>query len=485
MATVVAVGTIWLGGTAYIGSKTEPYLEHYVQKTNKLYNPQGIALSLETFEKGFFTSEAQLKLDFTDESLRSELAEMIKLPMELNYTIENGPLFFQNGLGLGTSRVVNRIKVSDFLVEKKEFLDVVKDDIVFDSITNLGFTNNASFTAKTNRIVGSDGNGTVTISPLQMAGSFDIETFQSDMELLMEEFHVTSSEEEITLKDSVLDADITKFYDNGFYLGDFSLNVASLNVKSKEMPFEVNDAHVAMTMNISEDRDKDIDMQFGLKGDFGKSNLPKDFAFLNKVNVSYALKGTKLEGLLAFQDYTKRIQEKQQAILEKLNANSSGTLDESAFAALEKLQKETEDEMMLMIAGLLKKEKTRFVFETTMIDKAAKESTAKFNIRYVGDDALPKNAEALIAKFEKEFLNLLAMSVEIRLNKEYINNLPADLQQELTGQLQMGAMFGVIKDNNDSFSFEADYKPKTLMVNGNDRSEMLQMLEMGMNNAGF
>jgi len=485
IGAVVAVGAIWLGGTAYIGSKTEPYLEHYVQKTNKLYNAQGIELSVEKFNKGFFTSQAQVKLDFTDESLREELVEIIKLPMDIHYTIENGPLFFQNGLGVGTNRIVNSIKVSDFLVDKKEFLEVVKDDIILDSTTNLGFSNNASFTAKTNRIVGSDEEGTVRISPVTMSGDFDIETFQSDMKMLIEEFLVKSPEEEITLNDIVLNADITKFYDNGFYLGDFILDVASLNVKSEDLPFEVKNAKVAMKMNINENVDKNIDLKFDLSGDFGKSQLPKEYAFLNKVNIAYALNGTKLEGLLAFQNYTKRIQEKQQAILEKLSENTSGALDESAFIELEKLQTQTEEEMILMLAGLLKKDKTSFVFETKVMDQQEKEGSAKINIRYIGDEVLPKNAEVLIEKFEKEFLNLLAMNVDIQLNKDYIDNLPADLQQELSGQLQMGAMFGVIKDNNTSFSFEADYKPKTLMVNGSDRSEMLKMLEMGMNNGGF
>jgi uncharacterized protein YdgA (DUF945 family) len=41
-------------------------------------------------------------------------------------------------------------------------------------------------------------------------------------------------------------------------------------------------------------------------------------------------------------------------------------------------------------------------------------------------------------------------------------------------------MFGIIKENNNSFSLDVNYEPKTLMLNGQNRTEMLQMIETGL-----
>jgi uncharacterized protein YdgA (DUF945 family) len=483
---LLAVAAVaWVGSTAYIGSKTEPYLGHYVQKTNQMYAQHGMKLSVEKFNKGFFTSKAALKLDFTNPEMKEQLAGLVKLPIDINYTIENGPILFQNGLGLGSSRIVNSIKVSDYLVEKEAFLEVVKNDIIVDSHTNIGFTNNASFEAHTNQIVVDEAGDKLTMTPLLINGDMNIETFQGDMELFIKQFDIKGEYDDIHIQDITLDGTITKFYENGFYLGDFKLDIPSLNMKTEDMPFEVKKANVAMEMSIDENSQKDIDIQFNIQGDLGETQLPTEFAYLKQLEVGYALNGTKLEGLLAFQDYSKRVQAKQEELMEKLTTNTSGTFDENAFAELNQFQQDIENEMILLLTGLLNKNRTEFLFNAKVMDAKAKEASVGLNLKYVGDEVFPKSAAEIREKFEKEFLELLAMNVDVQLNKEYIENLPAELKQELSSQLQMGAMFGVIKDNNTSFSFEADYQPKTLMVNGNDRSEMLKMLEMGMGGQGF
>jgi uncharacterized protein YdgA (DUF945 family) len=482
---MAVVAVVWIGSTAYIGSKAEPYLNHYVYKTNKMYEQYGMQMSVEMFKKGFFSSEAALKLNFIDPTLKEQLSGLIKLPMDINYTIENGPILFQNGLGVGSSRIVNSIKLSDYLVEKDAFLEVVKDDIIIDSRTKIGFTKNASFEAHTNQVVVNEAGDKLTMTPLNMSGDMNIETFQGDMKFLIEQLKLKGEYDDINIKNIALDGTIKKFYENGFYLGDFKLDTASLNMRTEDMPFEVKNAQLVMDMSIDENAQKDIDMQFNLKGDLGETQLPDDFAFLKKLEVNYALNGTKLEGLLAFQDYSKRVQAKQQELMEKLTANTSGTFDENAFDELNQFQKDIENELILLLAGLLNKDGTNFIFNAKVMDAKAKEASAGLNLKYVGDGVFPQSATEIREKFEKEFLDILAMNVNVKLNKAYIENLPAELKQELSAQLQMGAMFGVIKDNNISFSFEADYKPKTLMVNGNDRSEMLKMLELGIGGQSF
>jgi uncharacterized protein YdgA (DUF945 family) len=313
----------------------------------------------------------------------------------------------------------------------------------------------------------------------------NLDTFEGTMKMFVDSITTIADKDSIVLKSLVLDADITKFYDNGFYLGDFVLKLDSLCVKGDILPFELDGVKMLLAMNIDENKDKTIDMKFKLDADVGDSKLPKEYAYLNNIELSYALNGVTLEGLLAFQDFTKNIEKRQQKVLAKLTSAPNGELNMEALEELQKLQVQTQEDMMLVFAGLLKKDSTNFAFETKMIDKEAKESSIKLNIGYVGEDILPTTAKGLEEKFTKEFLDLLTLDLSISLNKEYMANLPEQLQQELAGQLQMGMMFGIVKDNNTSYTFDANYKPKELMVNGKNRTEMLQMLEMGLQGQGF
>ena len=245
-------------------------------------------------------------------------------------------------------------------------------------------------------------------------------------------------------------------------MGEVVFDIGSLTLKDKNLPLELSGAKVSLQMNIDKNEDETIDMKFKFFGDVGDSKLPQNYAALNKIELSYALKGTKLEGLLAFQDFTKSLQAKQQELLLKLSSSATGELDMKALEELQTFQAQTKEDMILMMAGLLKKDSTSLFFETKMIDKEDKVSSLKMNIGYVGDEVLPSSGKALEEKFKKEFLNLLTLDFTIDLNKEYVANLPADLQQELLGQLQMGTMFGIVKDNNSSYGLDVNYKPKHL-----------------------
>lgn len=480
VGSLVAVAALWLGSTAYIGSNTETYLKRYVDKNNKMYEAQGIKLSIDSFEKGFFASEANIKVDFVEPTLKEAVSEIFTLPLNTKYSIENGPIFFKNGLGMGSSRIVNNINLSDYLADKEAFKKIVKDDIVINSMTSVDFSNDAVFSANTNEIVAQIEEATVAVSPLKITGDMNLESFVGEFKMFVDALEVKSEQESLSAKSLVIDGDITKFYDNGFYLGDFSFDIDAISTKGGMLPFELEGATASVGMNIDQNKDETINMKFNMDADVGDSKLPLEYAALNKIKLAYALNGTTLEGVLAFQDYTKRLQAQQQKVMAKLSNPANGELDMNAFAELEKLQTQAEEELMLMVAGLLKKDSTNFVFETTMVDKKSNESSLKMNVGYVGDTPLPTTAKELEDKFTKEFLNLLTLDLNVELNKDYIANLPVDLQEELMGQLQMGAMFGVVKDNNSSYNFDANYKPKTLTVNGEDRTEMIQMLQMGL-----
>jgi len=478
IATLVGSSAFWLGGTAYISSNTQSELNNYVAKANALYQSNGIQLSVENFEKGFFTSTAKMKIDFTDSSMKKEISKTFKLPMEMDYNIENGPLFFKEGFGVGASRITTHLNFEDYIVDKEAFHKFFKEGLKLTSSTSVDFLKNASFVAKTNKIVLDVNGEEVFISPVNMDGDMNIETFQGQMKMVVDSINTENSKGSFLAKDVVLDADIKKFYDNGFYLGDFIFSFGSVDMKGEQLPFELKKAKIVLNTKIDENDDKTVNMNFKLDANVGDSTLPKDYASLGRVELAYALNGAKLEGLLAFQDYMKTIQEKQQDIMGRL-MSSTGEMDMDVYAELEKMQREMQDKMTVLGAGLLKTDKTNLDLKIKMTDKKAKSSDLKLNVTYVGDENLPTSAEALKEKFQKELLQLLAIDFDVELEKAYIKNLPQQFQQALAGQLQMGAMFGAVKENNNSYTLDLKYKKEQLTINGQDRSEMMKMIPKG------
>ena len=480
IGSVVVASALWLGGTAYLSSNTQKHLERYVNQVNKIYEANGMKLSLEQFNKGFFSSEAKMSIDFSNPELKKMLEQNIKLPIETEYEIENGPLFFKNGLGVGLSRMSNHLNLNDYFVANSEIKKVLKRDIILDSITTIGFTKNATFDASTTEIELDVEGEKLKISPLQVEGNMNIESFVGEITMRSDSLLIGNDKEFVKSNDIHMDMKITEFFDNGFYLGDIALKAEDISTKGLDLPFEFEKAKMSMDIKISKNSDETVNMDMMIKGNSGSSKLPDAYAFLKQGEINYALHGMKLEGLLAFQDFTKKIQAKQADIMSRLISSSTGEMDMAVYAELEAMQKETVNGMIALVPSILKKDSSALTFAIDLEDKASKKSTLAMNLGYIGKKELPKDVKELEAFFKKEFRNLFSLDVDVELEKDYIANLPMELQQGLAGELQMGAMMGIVKENNASYSFSAKVKPNKLMLNGEDRSAMLEMLDQSM-----
>ncbi len=477
IGSLVGVSALWLGSTAYISSNSQKYLDAYVAKTNSIYAANGMKMSIENYKKGFFSSTAEFNIDFTDPKMKTLIEKTLKLPIKVNYEIEHGPILFKNGLDFGASRIKNSINMNKYYADNAEIKKYLKSDIIIDSNTVIGFTNNAKYEVSSNKIViDLDGNDLV-ISPLKMTGNMNVKTFQGSMKMNIDSVSVEHDNEFFKANNLSMNAKLQKVFDNGFYLGKFIFDINKIDTKGVNLPFSLENAKLNMIVDINQNKDKTVNLDFKIKGDAGSSKLPEDYAFVKQADISYSLHGMKLEGLLAFQDFAKKLQVKQQDILSRLNSPKTGEMDMDVYNELQQMQIEAGKETMVLMAGLLKKDSSSLSFATHLLDKKDKKSILNMNIGYVGDIELPKDAKALEETFKKELLNLLSLKFNVTLEKAYIDNLPQQLQDALSAQIQMGSMFGVVKDNNNSYSFDVDYKPKTLLVNGENRTEMLQPLE--------
>ena len=471
LASVAVASALWVGATAYISGNTEKYLNDYVTKSNKIYAQNGMKMSLLSFEKGFLNSQAKVSLDFTDPKIKKELETILKLPIVMDYKIENGPLLFKNGLAVGASRIDSKIDVSELLVDKDEFKKMVKEDIVLDTTMLIDFQNHINYKAKSNQIVVESDQAKFTIAPLDVKGNMNGETLAGTMNMLTKSIHgEMGSDGEIKLDNVTLNADITKFFDNGFYLGDFDMGIEKLTLHNPNEPQEIKNAKVKVVMNLKQNGTDLVDTNFGLNLDLGDTQLPTEFNFIKTIAINYGLNGTQMNAWLAFQNTIKGVQKQQQESLNKIAKAKTQEEKMKIFQELSNTQKELQNKMAMLLSDFLVKDKTTFNLNANVNDGQGK---ALFDIKYIGDEQLPKTLEELEAKFQQELLNWITLNIDVKLDKSFANKLP----QELQSQLAMAMMTGMLQDNNSSYGLNATYEPNKLMVNGQDKSSMLMLLK--------
>ena len=482
VVSAVALGAIWIGTTAYISNNTKDYIEQYVQKTNSLYSQYGLKASLLSFEKGFFSSKAKIGMEFVDPTMKEELSKIFSQPMETEYSIENGPVFFKDGFGTGAIRTKSSINLNHYLVKAKEIKEFVKEDIVIDSTMTVGFDKEASFSASSNAITIEAPTDKIVMSPLKIDGTINMETFVGQFKMLIDTLDIEFKDKKGAshLKGIVFDGDITKFFNNGFYLGDFDFRVKQVDMQNDMLPFSLKNAQVGMNIKINENADKTINMDIAVDANVGDSNIPKEYDILKSVEFSYGLHGASLDGLLAFQDYTKEIQTKQQELLSKLQTTKDFEAQMAVMKEFQAFQMDMQKEMGRLAIGLIHEDKTSLYLGASVEDKKSKMSKLKTKIAYVGKEPLPTGLDELNAKFKKEFLNLIAFDGKITLQESLLDGLPKELKMMIMPQLQMAIQTKMLKLENGVYSFDASYIPRKLMVNGVDKSEMLLLLEMGL-----
>ena len=480
LGSVAVAGLVWAGATAYIGSNTEGYLNSYIENTNKIYANNGMKMSLLSFEKGFIESEAKISVDFIDPNMKKELGQFLKLPMVMDYEIENGPLLFKDGVAFGASKINSTVNVKEFLVDKESLKAFVKEDIVLNTSMLVDFTNHVTYSGDSNKIVTNIDDDIFTIAPLKLKGKMDLETFVGTLKMKSDSITgLLANGGKTKVEDLTLDADMTKLFANGFYLGNFLLTANNINIDNPAIPQKISNAQFKMVMNLEQNSklatgEALVNMNFGMNLKMGDTKLAPEYDFLKEFALDYGLDGIKLEALMAFQESMKEVQQQQQAILTKLSSVKTAEEQMKVLEELQVIQKNLQDKMGRLLADFLVKDQTTFKLKSVLVDSSNKKSNAMLNVRYVGDEVLPKTVKEIEAKFKKELLNWLTFNVNLKLEKSLVQKLPKPLQQ----QLSMAIMTGMLQDNNSSYRFDANYVPKKLMVNGEDKSEMLQLLEM-------
>ncbi|MBU1667239.1 YdgA family protein [bacterium] len=478
--SLIAVVAIWVGSTALIGSQTEQELQNYIEKTNRLYASNGLQFKLTDYQKSFLNSTAQVSIDITDPSLVELLSESYDLPFKIDYNIEHGPLFFQNGLGLGLSKVHHEVALSSLFKgkDKKEFLDLLKEDVTIKSEIIISFLKNANYLMSSDPIQIKEGEDHVEIAPLSLTGSTNLDTFKGKGSLSIPHllFKKEGTENQLKVDNLVMDIEINEFIDNALMLGTFDLAIGNLLIKDDSDP-ELKNINLKSTLHMvtTKDSEKSINTQLEGDIDFLDTQLPADFPNLKTIHAKLGAAYIGIDGMIKFQKATQEMQKAQTELITKMQNHPEEI--ERIFEEFGQLQENMMGKIVQALNTLLIKDKTLLNYAFDAQTKDNKTSSASAEVGYTGDMKFDGNLKEIALKAQRELLTMIQLHLNINVDAQHIKALPD--AETLTQQIQMAVVQGFVKEENGKYILNGSYKNQELMVNDNNlTASVLPLLMM-------
>ena len=489
VSSLIAAAAIWSGSTAFIGSQIEENLQKQIDNSNKLYASNGIKYKLNNYEKSFLNSKAEIEINFTDPAVLELIGNSLKLPIVIKYDIEHGPLFFKNGLGFGTARTHQNIPLSTLLTEKakKEFFELVKDDIIIKSNMDISFTKNATYTISTNEVNINDEDKNIHMSPLFIKGDHNLETYNGNAALHIESlnFEEEGTKNGLTIQNLNLNIDMDEFIEKALMLGTIDLSIENLMIKDDSDP-KFKNINIATNVHIVTKKDSETTISTELDGDinFKDTKLPNNLPDLKNIHAKMNMQHIGIKGMIEFQKASKEMQEAQSQIFTKMQSNPEEKEMQKIFEEFGTLQQNMMGKIVHSLNTLLVKDKSLIEYGLEIETKDNKKSHANVKVGYTGDIQFNGSIEEITMKVQKQALNLINFNVNIGLDTEHINKLPNT--ETLKQQIQMGIVQGFVKEKNGKYILNGYYKNQELMVNDNNlTATVLPFLMMATQGGGF
>jgi len=472
---------LWAISTFIIGNKTQENLQNYINKSNKIYANNGIKLKLIAYEQSFLNSTAQIEINFSDPEMIELLEKEYLLPLKINYTIEHGPLFFQNGFGIGLSKINNELLLSSIFKEstKKEFLALVKGDITIKTEMIVSFSKKLHYKIKSDEILINKDKKTFSMSPFTMQGMSNIETFKGDGTVKITKLALKeeNSNNGIELNNLVAEMNIDEIFQESLIFGDFKLSVANILINDELSP-KFKKINISIDTEMSNKRVSQSTMNSKFKGTINLANTPLEEKFkeLESIHIEMEMKELGIEGMSEFQNTAQRVQEEQAQLMNQLQTQEPKEM-QATLEKLGKIEEKILTELMHTLNKLLIKDKTNIIYSLKMNTKDKQSSKAFMEVGYTGDIEFKGSLEELTKKIKNQLLSLIKLNVNITLNKKHLPLLPVPMLKQ---QLQMGVAQGFIKENNNSYTLNGYYKDRELMVNDNNLTTTILPLLMMM-----
>ena len=481
LTITTATLALWAVSTFIVSNQTQKEFENYINKSNKLYETNGLKLTLSDYQKSFLNSKATMEIDVLNPEVAKKLKEDYILPIKVQYDIEHGPLLFKNGFGLGLSKIHNELLISSMLQPKakEEFLKLVKDDIKLKTNMVISFAQNLQYKIESDAVHINQDKKDFTMTPLSVEGTSNIKTLTGEGKVAIAQIELKeeNSSNALHIDNLAMDIKIDEIAENNIVFGDFLFSVKNLLITDDNNP-EFNRVNIALNGLMQNKRatETTMDSNFQANINLKDTKLPTEFKELQNVKISMNMKELGIKGMSEFQKIAQEAQQEQTKLLTQLLSSKQEEM-QPILEDLTKIQDKMVTKIIHSLNNLLVKDKTSIAYALDIETKDKASTKALAEVGYTGDIEFKGTVQELAKTLQSQILSLIRLKVDIELNKKHLKLLPIPMLEQ---QLQMGVAQGFVKETNSSFSLNGYYKEKQLIVNDNNLTATVLPLLMMM-----
>lgn len=473
LTAVLLIPAIWLGSTAFIGSKTQNEFNKNIVKINKLYAQHGVEFNITDYKKTFFDSVATLRINIVNKELKDSISKLydLQFPINTEYHIEHGPILFQNGFDFGLSKISQNIEINSLFNKEMKEQFTKKSQIT--SQTVVSFSQIANYNVKGESIEMVKGKQKINIEPFTINGKTDIKNFLGKTKIVIPKISVIEDDKMLMIKSLNVDMDMNELLLDSLTMGTIDFGAKKVHLSDKE-----NGAlEFVPTVHIISKRDteKTFSSKAEMTIDLNDTTAKKSLSDLDKIVLTIDVQGVGTEGMKQYQESIEKIQKKQAEIVIDLQKNPSNK--EENYQKLAEVQQELGTALFSSLKDMLFKDKTLLSYSFKVETKDKKESQGEVLLGYTGDIDFTQTSKQIQQKIGADLFNLFKLKVDIKLNENHIKALPNG--NELLTQLQNPMSQSMVKYQNENYIIKGHLQNRELIVNDeNLTNTVLPLLQM-------
>lgn len=431
----VMVVVAWLGSVAFIGAKSQSAIGDFVAQTDTQVRSSGFSVTLNSHEKSFFSSTAEIELDVLDSALRADLSEVLSFPIKSSVNITHGPVFLDGGFGM--LRLQNNVLIGDILPEESRaaLLEVFSSDIQVLFDVEFDLFGSVISAVSVEPFTASEDGTTFKIGDNLLSTTFNLDSslpYAQEFSLSDASLIFDGLQEGFVLKDAHFSSTTSDFFGGFIPIGDATMSIDNLEIMAPGY-----DEHVSLTGSSAMKRNEN-----GLLDVTGELVVLSD-------SVDFP---DNMPDISAF----------------KFGGSFSGLSEEAAALIFDVIEmadiQQQEQKLLLAVNKVFEGGQLSLGYYLGVSDKSNHEATAEIKIDFVGHEYVQQTFDDTIIVLSSAPLLFFEGGLSAQAPKTMV---VGDLQALVDEFMRQG--FIVEREGHYAFDFEVSNQ--RLFLNGNDVTE--------------
>jgi len=480
---LILILILYLGATAWIGSRVEPYAQKYVQMINTRFGSRsGLHYRIRQIEHGFWTTTLQVDINLTHPLYAAWLNERNASFRSVTLEVEHGPLFFRHGPGAGLASVYAVQKLDDLaapLGEAGVKLRSAKNRL--HSLARIAFDRHVSMELRVdpfalvdqkNQMLSDFGSITLTthLDPWKFVGEYHAAIPYVRFRPL------SAAETPVQIEGLSLQGHMRQMLGPTLFLGEATLAAEHLQLKEKESHLDVDLAprfFFGLQSDGNGTLNMDYDAAFRLRG----GQFPDPLTPIRSARERLRIGGLSEEGLTKLYALIGRFQKKQIALYgAMIQAKNDPEALAKSLLKLQTFQQKMQEELLRAGARTLIAGKSDLRLHLKLATERNPENTFDVRLRLI--KTLPQNDPVKIRRaLTQKIPDYFSLDANSSMGIDFLREFgPMGIQYD--AMLALAIKQGFVEKKEGRYVASLHYAPDKLIINHRNMPQLLMMIKM-------